>query len=43
VPLLSAWLTARVGWRLSLQLAGRGYDSCSSRLPLAYFVRGESG
>jgi sugar phosphate permease len=37
VPLLSAWLTARVGWRLSLQLLG-GFIVLIA-LPLAYFVR----
>jgi sugar phosphate permease len=37
VPLLSAWLTARVGWRLSLQLLGGLVVLIA--LPLAYFVR----
>jgi sugar phosphate permease len=37
VPLLSAWLTARVGWRLSLQLVG-GLIVLFA-FPLAYFVR----
>jgi sugar phosphate permease len=37
VPLLSAWLTARVGWRLSLQLVGGLIVLIA--LPLAYFVR----
>ena len=37
VPLLSAWLTARVGWRLSLQLVGGLVVLIA--LPLAYFVR----
>jgi sugar phosphate permease len=37
VPLLSAWLTARVGWRLSLQLLGGLIVLIA--LPLAYFVR----
>jgi sugar phosphate permease len=37
VPLLSAWLTARVGWRLSLQLLGASIVLVA--LPLAYFVR----
>jgi sugar phosphate permease len=37
VPLLSAWLTARVGWRLSLQLVGGLIILVA--LPLAYFVK----
>ncbi len=37
VPLLSAWLTARVGWRLSLQMLGGLVVLVA--LPLAYFVR----
>jgi sugar phosphate permease len=37
VPLLSAWLTARVGWRLSLQLLGALIVIVA--LPLAYRVR----
>ena len=37
VPLLSAWLTARVGWRLSLQLVGGLIILVA--LPLAYVVR----
>jgi len=37
VPLLSAWLTARVGWRLSLQLVGGLIILVA--LPLAYLVR----
>jgi sugar phosphate permease len=37
VPLLSAWLTARVGWRVSLQLVGGLVVLIA--LPLAYFVR----
>jgi sugar phosphate permease len=37
VPLLSAWLTARVGWRLSLQLLGGLIILLA--LPLAYFVK----
>src|SRR3954467_6800115 len=37
VPLLSAWLTARVGWRLSLQLLGGLIVLIA--LPLAYLVR----
>ncbi|HEV3139441.1 MAG TPA: MFS transporter [Vicinamibacterales bacterium] len=37
VPLLSAWLTARVGWRLSLQLIGGLIILVA--LPLAYVVR----
>jgi sugar phosphate permease len=37
VPLLSAWLTARVGWRLSLQLVGALIVLVA--LPLAYRVR----
>jgi len=37
VPLLSAWLTARFGWRLSLQLVGGLIVLIA--LPLAYFVR----
>jgi sugar phosphate permease len=37
VPLLSAWLTARVGWRLSLQLLGGLIVLIA--LPLAYFMR----
>ena len=37
VPLLAAWLTARVGWRLSLQLLGGLIILIA--LPLAYFVR----
>jgi sugar phosphate permease len=37
VPLLSAWLTARVGWRLSLQLLGGLIVLVA--LPLAYFVK----
>ena len=37
VPLLSAWLTARVGWRLSLQLLGGVVVLIA--LPLAYFVK----
>jgi len=37
VPLLSAWMTARVGWRLSLQLLGGLIVLIA--LPLAYFVR----
>jgi sugar phosphate permease len=37
VPLLSAWLTARVGWRLSLQLVGGLIILVA--LPLVYLVR----
>jgi sugar phosphate permease len=37
VPLLSAWLTARVGWRVSLQLLGGLIVLVA--LPLAYLVR----
>jgi sugar phosphate permease len=37
VPLLAAWLTARVGWRLSLQLLGGLIVLIA--LPLAYLVR----
>jgi sugar phosphate permease len=37
VPLLSAWLTARVGWRLSLQLLGGLIVLVA--LPLAYLVK----
>lgn len=37
VPLLSAWLTARVGWRMSLQIVGGLVVLIA--LPLAYFVR----
>jgi sugar phosphate permease len=37
VPLLSAWLTSRVGWRLSLQLVGVLIVVIA--FPLAYFVR----
>ncbi|HEV3062040.1 MAG TPA: MFS transporter [Vicinamibacterales bacterium] len=37
VPLLAAWLTARVGWRLSLQLLGVLIVLVA--LPLAYRVR----
>ena len=37
VPLLSAWLTARVGWRLSLQLVGGLVVLIA--LPLAFPVR----
>jgi sugar phosphate permease len=37
VPLLSAWLTSRVGWRVSLQLVGVLIILVA--LPLAYFVR----
>jgi sugar phosphate permease len=37
VPLLSAWLTARVGWRMSLQLLGGLIVLIA--LPLAYFVK----
>ena len=37
VPLLSAWLTVRVGWRMSLQLLGGLIVLVA--LPLAYFVR----
>jgi len=37
VPLLSAWLTARVGWRMSLQLVGGLVVLIA--LPLAYLVR----
>jgi sugar phosphate permease len=37
VPLLSAWLTARVGWRLSLQLLGGLIVLIA--LPLAYLVK----
>jgi sugar phosphate permease len=36
VPLLSAWLTSRVGWRVSLQLVGALIVVIA--LPLAYFV-----
>jgi sugar phosphate permease len=39
VPLLSAWLTARVGWRASLQIVGGLIVLIA--LPLAYFVREE--
>jgi sugar phosphate permease len=41
VPLLSAWLTARVGWRLSLQVLGGLIVLVA--LPLAYFVRENPG
>jgi MFS family permease len=41
VPLLSAWLTARVGWRLSLQLLGGLIVLIA--LPLAYFVKEAPG
>ena len=37
VPLLAAWMTAHVGWRLSLQLLGGLVVLVS--FPLAYFVR----
>jgi sugar phosphate permease len=37
VPLLSAWMTARVGWRLSLQLLGGLIILVA--LPLTYFVK----
>ncbi|CEF48730.1 unnamed protein product [uncultured bacterium] len=37
VPLLAAWMTARVGWRMSLQLLGGLVVLIA--LPLAYFVR----
>ena len=37
VPLLSAWLTSRFGWRLSLQLVGVLIVLIA--FPLAYFVR----
>jgi len=37
VPLLSAWLTLRFGWRVSLQLLGGLIVLVA--LPLAYFVR----
>jgi sugar phosphate permease len=41
VPLLSAWLTARLGWRLSLQLLGGLIVLVA--LPLAYLVREDPG
>jgi len=37
VPLLAAWMTAHVGWRMSLQLLGGLVVLIA--LPLAYFVR----
>jgi sugar phosphate permease len=37
VPLLAAWMTAHVGWRMSLQLLGGLVVLVA--LPLAYFVR----
>jgi sugar phosphate permease len=37
VPLLAAWMTAHVGWRMSLQLVGGLVVLVA--LPLAYFVR----
>ena len=37
VPLLAAWMTAQVGWRMSLQLLGGLVVLIA--LPLAYFVR----
>ncbi len=37
VPLLAAWMTAQVGWRMSLQLLGGLVVLVA--LPLAYFVR----
>ncbi len=37
VPLLAAWMTAHVGWRMSLQLLGGLIVLIA--LPLAYFVR----
>ena len=37
VPLLAAWMTARVGWRMSLQILGGVIVLVA--LPLAYFVR----
>jgi sugar phosphate permease len=41
VPLLAAWMTAHVGWRMSLQLLG-GLVVLFA-LPLAYFVRENPG
>ena len=37
VPLLAAWLTARLGWRASLQVIGVLIVAIA--LPMAYFVR----
>ena len=41
VPLLAAWMTAHVGWRLSLQLLGGLVVLVA--LPLAYFVQENPG
>jgi sugar phosphate permease len=41
VPLLAAWMTAHVGWRMSLQLLGALVVLVA--LPLAYFVRENPG
>ena len=41
VPLLAAWMTAHVGWRMSLQLLGALIVLIA--LPLAYFVRENPG
>ena len=41
VPLLTAWMTAHVGWRMSLQLLGALIVLIA--LPLAYFVRENPG
>ena len=41
VPLLTAWMTAHVGWRMSLQLLGGLIVLIA--LPLAYFVRENPG
>src|SRR5262249_8914289 len=41
VPLLAAWLTARVGWRGSLQLVGVLIVAIA--LPMAFFVREDPG
>jgi sugar phosphate permease len=41
VPLLAAWMTAHVGWRMSLQLLGGLIVLIA--LPLAYFVRENPG
>jgi sugar phosphate permease len=41
VPLLAAWMTAHVGWRLSLQLLGGLVVLVA--FPLAYFVRENPG
>jgi sugar phosphate permease len=41
VPLLAAWMTAHVGWRMSLQLLGGLVVLVA--LPLAYFVRENPG